>query len=381
MLAFADIRDIDPRLLVIAVSMMHLDTTHNVARSRLTREDNLYQLHGKIAPLAGKIRAVQDRAIQAELQATQSQIGDVTQLNSRYVDNLTVSEADNERFQSLEQWAADRGISLEASTKAIKETIKETVEVEIEVEMEVEVEDTSDETEPPETEDLEESVQAECEEPKAEEQDVGDEKRKETRTITKTVTEVIEKEVTRLVADHEAIQRNQQKLEDYLGQVEAGTADNQAVRQAIAEDSQIAAVRETLEELKHSLALESVGDLDSAIENLGSWANAIVSQIEHHLVTARAVHDQVERLTAQLTEHRKDIEEMYDEEHTRDLDQRDFARRVESFLKNQEQAAPELLETLRKAVESTQKYIDDMRSRQETRQKEQMEQDVKPANI
>ena len=107
---FTDIRDIDPGLLMLAVSLMNIDTVHNSARNSLFRDEHLIGTLGKVAPLGGKISAAKNRIIQQELQATNGELSTLSKLTSRYVDNATVNETDNQRFSEQKDWAASARI-------------------------------------------------------------------------------------------------------------------------------------------------------------------------------------------------------------------------------------------------------------------------------
>ena len=138
---FADFRNVDPGLLVLAVSLLNLETAYSSARNNLQKDDDLFRTLGRVAPLSGKARKALDSITQQELQATKTTAEDMTGLQSRYADNVTVNEADNERFKALNAWAADRGIALEAATHNITETYIEYVQEEVEVEIEVEIDE------------------------------------------------------------------------------------------------------------------------------------------------------------------------------------------------------------------------------------------------
>jgi len=142
---FADFRNVDPGLLVLAVSLLNLETAYSSARNNLQKDDDLFRTLGRVAPLSGKARKALDSITQQELQATKTTAEDMTGLQSRYADNVTVNEADNERFKALNAWAADRGIALEAATHNITETYIEYVQAEVEVEIEVEIDEEVDE--------------------------------------------------------------------------------------------------------------------------------------------------------------------------------------------------------------------------------------------
>ena len=439
---FTDIRNVDPGLLMLAVSMMNLDVAHTSARTQLKRDDNAVQLLGKVAPLAGKISDARNRAVESELQATGQQESSLTTLEARYVDNATVNEADNQRFKDQKTWAAERGITLEEGTKTINETVIEEVEVQVEIEVEVPIEEekvveeavdeksvgeetVDEETQPGEkTEPGEEAVTGEetkdpptesdqalpaADEPesnsdspksKKDESTVeGDQTppeattgpprsgektdvepktetgstteseggakpvEKKTRTVKKTVTRIEkrEKTITRLVADLDAIDRNKAKLQNYRAELQAGTAFNDVLVNKFVSDPDIAAVGKTLEDLGQDISMGTLEEIRDAVRQLDSWTGNIVATIENQLVTARAVQNQMERISLQVTDQRRDIQRMNETRVELEVREQDYTKLARQFLEAQEKRTPELVDAIEKAVEATNEFVDEVR--------------------
>lgn len=404
-----DVRDVDPGLLVLAVSLMNLDSAYSAARQQLQRDDNVFRTLGKIAPLAAKVADVRNRVIQSELQAADSRLAEMTPIEPREVDSATISEADNQRFAEQQAWAAARGIELENPAKIVTQTIREEIEVEVEVEVETEeldeTETTTDESRQPDAEEsieptddavpsdgepIAEAMQEESDggtvdqwysfvKDKVEELDTSDVKgleeqlEKVPETVTKTVTKTIKKIVSTVIhtleTDLDVLQANKDKLARYHSRLQAGTADNATIRQAILDDPSLDSVSQTLAEIGQTIPFGSLQEVDAAIAQLRNWTDHLLVTVDSHLVTARTVHEQMEKLSVQITEHRNDAQRIDEEGHRQHLDQHDFSKKVQKFLETREERIPELLEVLRQAVEATEDYLKDIRDQREQKLK------------
>lgn len=509
---FTDIRDIDPGLLVLAVSLMNMDSVHSSARSSLRRDENLIQTLGKLAPLVGKVAAARDKIVQQELQATDKQLESLAEFDSRYVDNTTINETDNQRFQQQNQWAAARGIALEDATQVIQEVIQEQIQVEEEFQAEVEVpfevpEEESGGEEPigetpvgnenetptspentgssqeagqPTTTPGEGQQNAEANHAAAENgavpvdpsvaetvaalteavsdsvpenavvrqsdaapvpvpsdptetlgaaaaaankaaenlarlsessdkpaknnsesvativsqqaaktvdeavseagvakagteasKNAGEKKvesevveKPKTKTvikiIRKMVTKTVERTISRLVANTDAIKRNQQELNDYKASVQNGTADSSLLRVALSNDSGVAEVKAQLRQLGQSVDLSSLGDIDSAIAQVRAWSGNLVQQIEAQIVAAKAVHSQVDRASVQFSDQLKGIEKAERDRNIIEHDRQELDRKVARILKERQEKLPELLEAMSRTIDATEQFLEDV---------------------
>ena len=318
---FANTKDIDPGILMMAVSMMHIDAAHETARAKLGKLDETFSTLGKVAPLAGKVSQAQDDVIGTELQSTDGQLAITNDFQARYRDNATISEADNQRFQEQQAWAAERGIELEDSTKIIEE------EIEVEVQKEVKVTD-------PDTGEV------------------------TTKTVTETETRTIEREV----ADLDAIARNEAKLEAYKSEVAAGTADNAVIRQLIADHPEIQAVEATLSELGHSTDLTTLSNLSSAVSEFNGWTSQLVSQVKDHLAAAKVVHNQLTKLGENWDEHLQDAANLQakssEQEHAHSV----MEQAALKLYSTKSEQMPEFLATLGDAIHETEQYLAEIES-------------------
>ena len=316
---FATTKDVDPGILMMAVSIMHIDAAHETARAKMGKLDDTLATLGKVAQLAGKVTQARNDVIQSELQATDEQLSVTNEFQARYRDNATISETDNQRFQEQKAWAAERGIELENSTKIIEE------QIEVEVQKEVKVTDP----------------------------DTGE-------VTTQTVTETETRTITREVADLDAIARNEAKIEAYKSEVAAGTADNAVLRQLIADHPEIQAVEATLDELGHATDLSTLSSLGSAANEFSGWSNQLVAQVQDHLAAAKVVHDQLTKLGDNWDEHLKDAADLHaqatEQEHAHSV----MEQAALKLYSTKAEQMPEFLGALGDAIHETEQLLADI---------------------
>lgn len=302
---------VDPGILMMAVSLMHINAAHESARAKLGHLDEAFATLGRVAPLTGKIAQARDEVTKSELQATQGELAFTNAFQSRYVDNATVNEADNRRFRQQQAWAAERGIELEEVTKTIQEEIK------------VEVSTT-------------------------------DPKTGEVTTTTQTKT------ITREVFDRDAIARNEARLEAYQAALNSGTADNAVIRRLIADHPEIKAAHAILKELGQSLDLTTLSSLGAAVAELNAWRDELAAQIREHLASAKAVHHQLTKLDQEVDSHLQDAAELHARktEHEYTISNLEQAALKLSFSKGIQMS--EFLAALGEAISETEQYLLDI---------------------
>ncbi|MBI1247937.1 hypothetical protein GC197_08875 [bacterium] len=250
---------------MMAVSMMHMDTVQETARAKLGRIDDSISLAGKLGAISGKVSAAQNEVVQSELQSTDDQLALIDDFQSRYVDNAAVNEADNQRFQDIDDWAAQRGIDLENPTKVIQE--------EIQVEVQVEVEETD-----PDTGEV------------------------TTHTETQTATQTQSREVY----DLDAIAKNQQKLQAYKASVTSGQADNPVIRDLLSQNPLLQEARTELEALGYTPNFETLGGLQQTNHDIHVWTGQLIATIQDHLLAAKVVYKQLTTFSDNWSDTNKD---------------------------------------------------------------------------
>ena len=313
---FATAQDIDPGILMMVVSMMHMDAAHESAKTKIGKLDDTFATLTKVAPLAGKVSQARDDVVESELQSSAGELAFTNEFQARYVDNATISEADNQRFQQQKDWAAQRGIQLENSTKIMQEEI----EVEVEVQVETTDPDTGEVT---------------------------------TTTEIQTQTETIECEV----ADMDAIARNEAKIEAYQDELKAATADNAVLRQLIADHPKIQAIEAQLGELGHSIDLTTLSSLGAGIRELNGWKAELVAGVREFLVSAKAVHDHLVKLSDNWNPEMREAAQMHAKQHERELGQTAMELAAMKLISNKSESLPEFIAELSRAIQETEQFI------------------------
>ena len=64
---FPTTKGVDPGILMMVVSMMHMDAAHESAKAKLGNLNDTFATLGKVAPLAGKVSQARDEVVQSEL--------------------------------------------------------------------------------------------------------------------------------------------------------------------------------------------------------------------------------------------------------------------------------------------------------------------------
>lgn len=254
---------------MMAVSMMHMETVQETAQAKLGRMDDSISVAGKLAAISGKVTQARNEVVETELQATDQQLSLIGEFQSRYVDNATVNESDNDRFSAMESWAAARGIALESTTKTIEE--------EIQVEIEVEIEETDPDT---------------------------------GKTTTRTETQTQTQTITREVYDLDAIAANQASLEAYKANVVSGQADNPILQNLLLENELLQEAEQQLADLGYNVDVQSLGELKETLRDVRNWTSQLLAKIEEHVLAAKVVYQQLTSFSENWTETNQDAADL-----------------------------------------------------------------------
>lgn len=323
--------DLDPGLLTMMVSLMNLDATYGTARVSLRKDENVFQTLTKIAPLAGKLAGARQQVIRQELQALDGQLETANELKSRYVDNTTVNETDNQRFEHQAEWAIQRGLPIRSPVRIITETIKTAVT------------------------DLTESRLGNI-------VDLGKSIGTAVKSISDSAKEFIEETVSRLVADSEILGNSVNALADYRNQLVEGEVDNSAVRQAIGNNPLIAQIQQSLAESGQSSSLNTLTELADGVRNLDGWKNHLVADIHRQLDVARTVHSRLEKSSIEWDAHKKDLNKADENRHSQEFEEQQFEKRLRLMLRSENLRTMELQQALEQTIASTEEFLAELES-------------------
>lgn len=209
----------DPAAVLLALSAQQLGIMQTTLVNQLSGARSQV---GKIAEMGAasvEVGRLRERIISGEDASIQQVLAEVKSLGSKYQggdqSSLTVNEADNQRLKQAEQWAAERGFTIEPMTRLVQPT------------------------------------QAE---------------------IDAAKTAGLDPPAPKLLADEAAVRRNLEALTTYQTDLRLGIADNPAIRRQMAEAPGAMRLLGRLQGLGYDAEIETLADLEAAAGGLQKMA-------------------------------------------------------------------------------------------------------------
>lgn len=322
---------VDPGLLMMAVSMMHMDTIHNSAKAKLGEIGTVFSTLTKLASTKNTARSIQVDVKHSESNETQKQIEWLTTLQKsedsrRVKDNSEPvdlpQELAPEQMEELRGFFASRNI--EYKTVLIEKQ---------------EIEDGSDsENSDAEATGLENSAE-EC----ADDHPVGTGSG-ETKEYT---------------IDQKSLQENLKSLQDYLGQLSENTADNLVTQQKIANHPDIARLGKLLMEFGLDSDVTTLSHLQATNESFESRQRSVARTIEQFLASAAVIKNEVDKLDANLSEELNMAFKLSDRENVEMTRGRDSETALNAFLMSKSQGLSKMRQDFEKAIAESKQLMAD----------------------